>query len=422
MSSIHVEVHLPGGRRVHVGDLDLQLNTGGALIGSMFRYDAGYLRTHGAYALCPELPLTPGPIPSAGDRPMFGAFADCQPDQWGRTLLFHAERHSARADRREPVRLNEKDFLLGVQDDTRLGALRLSLDAGETFEAPPRVDVPELVELPSLTEAAEAVADHRTSGQDLRLLVAAGTSMGGARPKVTVRDADGELWMAKLPMRTDRWDVQAWEYLTLRLASRAGIEVPVARLHRVDGDRGRHSILLTRRFDRLGDGRLGYLSAESLVQKAFFETIDYRTLAETLADHSGRPSADGHDLFRRVAFTLLVRNVDDHMKNHGFLRRTEGWALAPLFDVNPDPFSVAESTPLRPMGNRIDREVRVLLETCGSYGLRPDDARKVVAEVSAATAGWADLARDLGLPDGEISLMAEAFENPNRTEASGLAA
>lgn len=415
MPPIQVEVHLPGGRRVHAGDLELHLNTGGALVGSTFRYGAEYLRTHGAYALCPELPLTPGPIPSAGDRPMFGAFADCQPDQWGRTLLFHAAGREAR--------LTERDFLLGVQDETRLGALRLSLDEGRTFEAPPRADVPELVALPSLTDAADAVADHRTTGQDLGLLVAAGTSMGGARPKVTVRDDDGELWMAKLPLRTDRWDVQAWEYLTLRLASRAGIEVPVARLHRVDGDRGRHSILLTRRFDRLSDGRrVGYLSAESLVQKAFFETIDYRTLAETLADHSGRPAADGHDLFRRVVFTLLVRNVDDHMKNHAFLRRTEGWSLAPLFDVNPDPFSVAESTPLRPMGNRIDREVRVLLDTCGSYGLRPDDARKVVAEISGATSGWADLARDMGLPDGEITLMAEAFENPNRTEARGLAA
>ncbi|MBL0885576.1 type II toxin-antitoxin system HipA family toxin [Myceligenerans indicum] len=421
--AIRVEVHLPGGRQVHAGELDLHLNTGGALVGSTFRYDDAYLRAPGAYALCPELPLTPGPIPSAGDRPMFGTFADCQPDQWGRTLLFHAERNSARAQDRASVRLTEKDFLLGVQDETRLGALRLSLDGGETYLAPPRADVPELVELPSLTEAADAVAEHRGSDQDLRLLVAAGTSMGGARPKVTVRDADDELWMAKLPLRTDRWDVQAWEYLTLRLASRAGIEIPVARLHRVDGANGRHSILLTRRFDRLpAGGRIGFLSAESLVQKAFFETIDYRTLAETLADHSGRPSADGHDLFRRVAFTLLVRNVDDHLKNHGFLRRNDGWSMAPLFDVNPDPFSVAESTPLRPMGNQIDREVRVLLETCGSYGLRPEDARQVVAEVSAATAGWADLARDLSLPEGEISLMAEAFENPNRSEAQGLAA
>lgn len=415
MRPIHVEVHLPGARRVHAGVLELHLNTGGALIGSTFRYEAGYLRAPGAYALCPELPLTPGPIPSAGDRPMFGAFADCQPDQWGRTLLFHAQRKGAR--------LTEQDFLLGVQDESRLGALRLSIDGGATFESPPRADVPELVDLPALTEAADAVAEHRASVPELGLLVAAGTSMGGARPKVTVRDGDGELWMAKIPRRSDRWDVQAWEYLTLRLASRAGIEVPVARLHRIDGDQGRHSILLTRRFDRLAGGtRIGYLSAESLVQKAFFETVDYRTLAETLADHSGRPAADGHDLFRRVAFTLLVRNVDDHMKNHGFLRRKEGWSLAPLFDVNPDPFSVAESTPLRPMGNRIDREVRVLLDTCGSYGLRPDDARKVVAEVSAATAGWAGLARDLALPDGEVELMAEAFENPNRSEAQELAA
>ena len=311
--------------------------------------------------------------------------------------------------------LTEVDFLLGVQDETRLGALRFSLDDGKTFMGPPRAEVPDLVDLPSLTAAADAVAQHRETDHDVRLLVAAGTSMGGARPKVTVKDSAGDLWMAKLPESGDRWDVQAWEYLTLRLASDAGIEVPVARLHRMGPAR---SILLTRRFDRRPDGgRIGFLSADSLTQKAFFEVIDYRTLAETLADHSGRPATDGHDLFRRVAFTLLVRNVDDHMKNHGFLRRSDGWSLSPLFDVNPNPFAVAESTPLRPGDTRIDRDVRVLLATADSYGLRQDDARRVLAEVAGATSGWSRVARDMSLPPEEIALMAEAFENPNRDEA-----
>ena len=393
----------------------MHLNRGGALVGCTFRYDAAYLRDPRAYPLCPELPLTPGNIPSGSDRPLFGVLADCQPDQWGRTLLFNAERRAARADGRGFMTLTEVDFLLGVQDETRLGALRFSLDDGKTFMGPPRAEVPDLVDLPSLTDAADAVAQHRETDHDVRLLVAAGTSMGGARPKVTVKDAEGDLWMAKLPETGDRWDVQAWEYLTLRLASDAGIEVPVARLHRIGPSR---SILLTRRFDRRPDrGRIGFLSADSLTQKAFFEVIDYRTLAETLADHSGRPATDGHDLFRRVAFTLLVRNVDDHMKNHGFLRRPDGWSLSPLFDVNPNPFAVAESTPLRPGGSRIDRDVRVLLATADSYGLRQDDARRVLAEVATATSGWTRIARDMSLPAEEIALMAEAFENPNRDEA-----
>jgi serine/threonine-protein kinase HipA len=413
--SIRVEVELPGGGQVRAGDLDMHLNRGGALVGCTFRYDAAYLRDTRAYALCPELPLTPGNIPSGSDRPLFGVLADCQPDQWGRTLLFNAERRAARAEGRGFMTLTEVDFLLGVQDETRLGALRFSLDEGKTFMGPPRAEVPDLVDLPSLTDAADAVAQHRETDHDVRLLVAAGTSMGGARPKVTVKDAEGDLWMAKLPESGDRWDVQAWEYLTLRLASDAGIEVPVARLHRIGPSR---SILLTRRFDRRPDGgRIGFLSADSLTQKAFFEVIDYRTLAETLADHSGRPATDGHDLFRRVAFTLLVRNVDDHMKNHGFLRRADGWSLAPLFDVNPNPFAVVESTPLRPGGTRIDRDVRVLLATADSYGLRQDDARRVLAEVAAATSGWTRIAQDMSLPAEEIALMAEAFENPNRDEA-----
>ena len=408
--SIHVEVELPGGGQVHAGDVDMHLNRGGALVGCTFRYDVGYLREPRAYALCPELPLVPGNIPTAGDRLLFGALADCQPDQWGRTLLFHAERRTARAEDRGFTTLTEVDFLLGVQDETRLGALRFSLDGGRTFRAPARAGVPDLMDLPSLTRAVDAVVRHRETDDDMHLLVAAGTSMGGARPKVTVRDAAGDLWMAKLPQNGDRWDVQAWEYLTLRLASDAGIEVPVARLHRIDATR---SILLTRRFDRLPDGRrLGFLSADSLTQKAFFEVIDYSTLAETLADHSGRPTTDGHDLFRRVAFTLQVRNVDDHLKNHGFLRRSDGWTLSPLFDVNPDPFAVVESTPLRPGGNRIDRDVRVLLATADSYGLRRDDAERVLAEVAAATSGWAGLARDMSLLPEEVALMGEAFGDP----------
>lgn len=418
--SIHVAVQLPGGEMVHAGELDLHLNRGGALIGSTFGYAATYLRHPRAYPLCPELPLTPGSIPSGGDRPLFGVFADCQPDQWGRTLLFNAERRAAKAEGRRLLTLTEVDFLLGVQDDTRLGALRFSTDEGKTFLAPARAEIPSLVDLPVLTEAADAVVHHRETDRDVRLLVQAGTSMGGARPKVTVRDGDGSLWMAKLPQNGDRWDVQAWEYVTLRLASRAGIEVPVARLHRMDE---RRTILLTRRFDRSASGdRIGFLSADSLTQKAFFETIDYRTLAETLADHSGRPATDGHDLFRRVAFTLLVRNIDDHMKNHGFLRRPDGWSLSPLFDVNPNPFAVAESTPLRPGGDRLDRDVRELLRSCDSYGLRGSEARRVLAEVEAATAGWAALAAEVGLTPEEVALMAEAFENPNRTEAQGLAA
>jgi serine/threonine-protein kinase HipA len=413
--SIHVEVELPGGGQTRAGDLDMHLNRGGALVGCTFRYDDAYLRDARAYALCPELPLTPGNIPSGSDRPLFGVLADCQPDQWGRTLLFNAERRAARVEGRGFMTLTEVDFLLGVQDETRLGALRFSLDDGKTFMGPPRAEVPDLVDLPSLTAAADAVAQHRETDHDVRLLVAAGTSMGGARPKVTVKDSAGDLWMAKLPESGDRWDVQAWEYLTLRLASDAGIEVPVARLHRIGPAR---SILLTRRFDRRPDGgRIGFLSADSLTQKAFFEVIDYRTLAETLADHSGRPATDGHDLFRRVAFTLLVRNVDDHMKNHGFLRRSDGWSLSPLFDVNPNPFAVAESTPLRPGDTRIDRDVRVLLATADSYGLRQEDARRVLAEVAGATSGWSRVAHDMSLPPEEIALMAEAFENPNRDEA-----
>lgn len=418
--STAVFVAVPDGRTVHAGELDLTFNSAGVLLSSRFTYAAAYLADPASYDLCPEMPRGTRAVVSGPHRPLLGAFADSQPDTWGRRLIYAAEAREATEAGRSARTMTELDFLLSVPDSSRLGALRLSTDAGRTFVATSRTDLPTLVDLDALTSAAANVERHQANRSDLDLLLAAGTSMGGARPKATVRDETGELWMAKLPERDDRWDVLGWEYVTLQLANAAGINTPTAALRRLSADR---SIMLTRRFDRTEAGRrIGYLSADSITEKGPHETIDYTWLAESIADHSDRPRRDLAELFRRVAFTLLVRNVDDHMKNHGVLRTAGGWTLSPLFDVNPHPVRQAiQSTPLTSSDSGVERDIRMLVDSADSYDLSTADARRIVGEVEHATSMWRSFAALADLDLEAVEFMAGAFEGPNREHARALA-
>lgn len=411
---------LPDGRTVAVGRLSGRINQAGVLLATEFEYSATFLADPSRYTLCPELPVRPGRQVSSPARPMFGAFADSQPDRWGRNLLHAAERRTARSERRRPRSMTEMDFLLGVRDDTRQGALRFSLDGGATFVSPARPGVPELADLPALVAAARRHLEHAETDEDLALLVGAGTSMGGARPKATVALPDGRLALAKLPHPDDRWDVLAWEAATLELARRAGIVTPPFQHHRIDPDQ---SILVTHRFDRDGVGRrVAYLSAHSMVEKTDAMVVPYTMLAEILTQGSAAPRRDAADLFRRVAFSLLVNNVDDHVKNHGVLRTESGWRLAPVFDVDPFPAEYpVDSTPLADDDDGTRRDIRHLLDTADFYGLSTEEAQEIVAQVAAATDDWADVARSFGIASEDLDHMSSAFESDNRSRAHDIA-
>lgn len=417
--AVGVFVDLPDGETVVAGRLAARMSQAGLLLGTEFQYARSYLRDPRGYALSPELPLSAAPLAAAPRRPMLGAFADSQPDRWGRNLIYAAERRRERTEGRRVGVMTEMDFLLGVRDDTRQGALRFSLDAGRTFVAPPRGDVPALVDLPALVDAARRHLDRAETDDDLALLIRAGTSMGGARPKATVRKRDGRLAIAKLPSPDDRWNVLAWEAVTLDLARRAGIRVPPFEAHAIDADR---SVLVVERFDRDATGRrVGYLSAHTLVQKEDLTPVSYAEFAGHLAEESAEPEIDTAELFRRVALTLLVTNVDDHLRNHGAIRAPGGWRLSPVFDVNPFPGgAVVDSTPLSPDDAGIDREIGNLVETADFYGLTPSQAVVIVGEVAVATAVWPEVAAAYGIEREEIDFMASAFESENRAEARGL--
>ncbi|MBI4940187.1 MAG: type II toxin-antitoxin system HipA family toxin [Actinobacteria bacterium] len=383
-----------------------------------FTYDRGYQRQEApgqraAWDLGPDLPLVDGRAHTAG---LPGAFADSAPDRWGRTLISKRLRARARAEGRTPPTVTDVDYLLGVSDLTRQGALRFCPPEAEGELLAADLQVPKLVELPQLLRAADEAASGADGGESsdaVKLLLDAGSaSLGGARPKASVRDGD-RLLIAKFPHPADEWDVMAWEKTVLDLAEKAGIGVPGRRLERVGG---RH-VLLLERFDRTTTGRrIGYLSAMSLVGAKDGEARDYLELAEAVADHGGAVRADLRQLWRRIAFSLAVNNVDDHLRNHGFLRAPAGWCLSPLFDVNPDPEADSRVTTIGWAGSR-EEAARALVDTAATFGMTPEAAGQALADVGRSVAGWRAAASSNGVVEAEVRRFAGAFRLPAALES-----
>jgi len=300
-----------------------------------FVYDDRYLADQEAYALDPALPLVTGALQTPVGHALFGAFSDCTPDRWGRTLIKRAEVARARLGGTVPRSMSEAEILLGVRDDLRQGALRLQRGEERPFLAAEDSGVPVLTDLPRLLEIAERAESDRADYEDLKRLLRAGSSLGGARPKAHVVDAAGRIAIAKFPSASsDAWNVMAWEKVALDLARDAGITVPDSQLIRV-GDR---SVLVVDRFDRRGDSRVGYASAMTMLEASDGDQRSYLEIAAVIEERSAAATADLHQLWRRMAFSILISNTDDHLRNHGFLHEWgDSWTLSPAFDLNPNP-------------------------------------------------------------------------------------
>lgn len=316
-----------------------------------------------------------------------------------------------------PVRtLMELDYLLMVDDAVRMGALRFK-DAGKEMFLANRVEkIPPLVFLPKLLSASERVTADRESETDLRLLLAPGSSLGGARPKAAVVDTQGRLLIAKFPNSADEYDVERWSYLVLELAGQAGITVPPCRLVAVEGK----SVLLVERFDRRGVIRIPFLSAMSMLGAVDGESHSYLEIADVLRQHGAHPKSDHQELWRRLLFNVLVSNLDDHLRNHGFLYDTahRGWRLSPVYDLNPIPPDVKPRY-LTTLINEQDNEAdfHLVLSTAEHYGLSNSELRKITRETVTAIANWRSIAAKLKLPQSQIKRMAGAFEHSSADEA-----
>jgi serine/threonine-protein kinase HipA len=415
MADIEVHVDLDGRTRP-VGLAHSNRVRGNETV--VFEYVPEWLADPDRFALEPALALTQGGFAPSTGHAIFGSIGDSAPDTWGRRLMQRAERRLAEREGRAVRTLTESDYLLGVADETRLGALRFRRTGEEEFQSPTRAGVPALIQLGHLLQATERILRDEETDDDLQLIFAPGSSLGGARPKASVIDQNGRLSIAKFPKETDEFSVETWEEIALRLAERAAIATPHHQLLQVAGK----AVLLSRRFDRAGTVRIPFLSAMAMTGSKDGERGSYPEIVDTLAQHGAQAKTDAQALYRRVAFNVLVSNVDDHLRNHGFLRLGRfGWSLSPAYDLNPVPTDIKA----RVLTTNIDLDEGTcsldLLEAASAYfSLGLAAARAIIKEVAAATATWRETAKDAGARSAEIARMASAFEHDDLKRALTL--
>lgn len=368
-------------------------------LSSTFVYQPAYVALDGAYAIQPDMPLRLTTYHAQG---LPGALRDSAPDRWGRHIVLREHQALAARDGVAPRALDDVDYLLGVSDASRQGSLRFRTP-GDSRYLSAAGTVPPVVRLPRLLSASRAAERDATSFAVLKELLDAGSgSLGGARPKASVL-ADGELYLAKFPHRGDDWDVMAWEKTALDLAACAGISVPTRRLVRI----GDANCLLVRRFDREGGlvrgRRLAYLSGMSVTGTSDGEQGDYAVLGEAMESLTSKVSTQLESLFQRVLFSIAIHNVDDHLRNCGFLRINGSWELSPLFDVNPEP-SLARERATAIFGKVGSGEVQGARDLAAALGISAQKARQCASRICHAVSQWRSVARTNGCREREMQL------------------
>ncbi len=375
-----------------------------------FEYDKTWLNSKLRFPLEPLLTMDTGVHHSQPGKPLFGAIGDSAPDRWGRALMRRAERKNAERESRTPRTLLEIDYLLLVADSIRQGALRFRDANTSEFLSNAQPVIPPLVELPKLLSASQRVLNDTESDDDLRLLLAPGSSLGGARPKAAVIDSDGSLAIAKFPHHGDEYNIELWSCVTLELARKAGINVPPHRMTTVLDQQ----VLIVTRFDRHSGTRTPFLSAMSMISAGDNEPHSYLELVEAIRQHGAEVREDLRELWRRILFSVLVSNVDDHLRNHGFLYDTSksGWRLSPAYDINPVPVDVKPRILSTMIDDRDNSASFDLVLKVGDYfGLENDEMKMIAGEVVKAVSIWRGEAKRLGISGEEISRMATAFEH-----------
>ncbi len=375
-----------------------------------FSYEPSWLKNNKEISLDPNLFPYEGRQYLPEGKRQFGIFLDSSPDRWGRTLLKRKENLTALKDGRKAKSLSETDYLLGVEDETRMGAIRFKLLPDGPFLAYSSSPVPPLARLRELEDASYCYEEENGNEEKwIGLLLSPGSSLGGARPKANVKDPEGNLWIAKFPSHHDEYDIGAWEYVTHELSKMCGIEVPEAKLMKFSS---RGSTFLSKRFDRAQDRRIHFVSAMTLLGKDDGESGEssYLDLLEFIMENSCCPKEDAKELFKRLVFNIAVKNTDDHLRNHGFILDKKGWRLSPCYDVNPNPEGTHLSLNVSESGNDLNMELA--LESAPCYGLKKDEAKEIAENIFKTTrANYASLASKIGISDSSIKAMSKAFED-----------
>lgn len=397
------------GKAHQLGEVILSRQRGRRTAG--FSFDSRWLERQDFRVIDPDVMPFRGPQYPKSGRSNFGFLGDSAPDRWGRLLMQRREVVRAREEDRLPRQLDDYDVLLGVHDRARVGALRFRTVKEGPFLAPDDPwATPPWTRLRELQTAACAL-DRPRSGEDdsqwLETILAPGSSLGGARPKATVKEDSGRLWIAKFPARQDTRDVSAWEYVVHQLADEAGLDVPEARLEHLSEE---GSTFLVRRFDRTGQGkRLHFASAMTLLGRTDNDGLpaSYLDMAETISRFGERPEKDLLELWSRIVFYMAVSNFDDHLRNHGFLLGRRGWQLSPAYDVNPDPGRYGLSLTVDTVDNRPAYDLA--LSVSEYFGLDKTAAQERIREITGIVSQWRVRARALKIPRREIDMMATAF-------------
>lgn len=416
MSSGEAVVHISlGEENVRVGKLRFHYRKGRQ--GASFEYDGKWLEHPEKFALEPALALTEGAFHTQAGVNVFGAIGDSAPDRWGRVLMRRWEAARAGRENETPRTLLEADYLLGVSDEARQGALRFSVEPDDTafLATGSRTALPPLAELPGLLSASERLTEDSESAEDLKLLLAPGSSLGGTRPKASVRDRDGSLAIAKFPGKDDEFNAVVWEAVALDLARNAGIDVPPWRLRTVLGK----PVLIIRRFDRANRRRIPFLSAMSMLGARDNERRSYLEIAYALAQNGGEPEKDMAQLWRRAVFNVLISNTDDHLRNHGFLyERRRGWRLSPAYDVNPAPAEIRPRILATSIGfDDPSASLDAAMAVAKDFRLSLEKAKETARNVAEATRRWRKTASAFGLSKRETDRMASAFEHKDLRKA-----
>jgi serine/threonine-protein kinase HipA len=388
-----------------------------------FAYAPGWLTKPDIFNISPELALTADyqqrKAVAKHDSIFPFAIADTEPDAWGRRVIARNHAKRRKNDSQLGV-LTEMDYLLAVDDFSRIGALRLRDENGSFLRAAEVRRTPPLIELPQMAAASRAVETGRETAGDLQYLQGKGTSLGGMRPKCTVQDANGLLAIGKFPSVNDLRSVTRGEVLALRLARQAGIDAATARIVEFDG----LPVAVIQRFDRTtDDGRIPYLSAASMLLASRDEEHAYTEIVDVIRANGAEPTKDAQQLWRRILFNLLITNVDDHLQNHGFLHVGNGqWRLAPAFDINPFPDKERESKTWLSEQDGPIMAVDALLARCGYFALNRVEALTILAQVCHVVAAWRQVAQSpaVGLKPHELDDFAPAFEHDQMQAALAL--
>lgn len=376
-----------------------------------FEYDNNWLKSEQKFMLDPDIQLYGGPqYPNQKEN--FGIFLDSMPDTWGRTLMKRRAAQWAKENKEKAPTLYDIDFLLGVYDESRMGALRFKthpdgdfLDNNKTASTPPWASIRELQNAAYIFEND---IDNEEVNRYLSVLIAPGSSLGGARPKANVLDADKSVWIAKFPSKTDTVDKAAWEFLAYQLAIKAGIEMAPCRIDRILGN---YRTFFTKRFDRENGERIHFASAMTMTGNNEDTIRDnqasYLDIAEFISNYGANVEANLHQLWRRIIFNIAISNTDDHLRNHGFILTKDGWILSPAYDLNPSIDKDGLALNIDTDNNDLDFELAI---SVGEYfRLNKQQMETIIQEVVKVTTNWKTIANEIGIPRSEQELMEKAF-------------